>query len=144
MIALLNRGDVQWHPLQGDVASGPGWASPCQNVGCLVAQGLPPPPEGQASQGWLLRGSERASGGVFQPRDGSGWALVLAYARRWQIELVWRYSKSELAMESPRVWEWHVRKKLLLLATLVDAFVLHSSFDELRALDRASSPLWPL
>ena len=65
------------------------------------------------------------------------WVLVLAYARRWQIELVWRYSKSELAMESPRVWEWEVRKKLLLLATLAYAFVLHllnSSFDEVRGL----------
>jgi Transposase DDE domain len=65
------------------------------------------------------------------------WALVLAYARRWQIELVWRYSKSELAVESPRVWEWDVRLKLLLLATMAYAFVLHlldSSFDELRAL----------
>jgi hypothetical protein len=65
------------------------------------------------------------------------WAIVLAYARRWQIELVWRYSKSELAMESPRVWDWDVRKKLLLLATLAYAFVLHllaSSFDELRTL----------
>jgi hypothetical protein len=65
------------------------------------------------------------------------WALVLAYARRWQIELMWRYSKSELAMESPRVWDWQVRKKLLLLATLAYAFLLHllnSSFDELRAL----------
>jgi hypothetical protein len=65
------------------------------------------------------------------------WVLVLAYARRWQIELVWRYSKSELAMESPRVWDWDVRKKLLLLATLAYAFLLHllaSSFDELRAL----------
>ena len=65
------------------------------------------------------------------------WVIVLAYARRWQIELMWRYSKSELAMESPRVWEWDVRKKLLLLATLAYGFLLHlldSSFDELRAL----------
>jgi hypothetical protein len=65
------------------------------------------------------------------------WAIVLAYARRWQIELVWRYSKRELAFESPRVWDWDVRLKLLLLATMAYAFVLHlldSSFDELRAL----------
>lgn len=65
------------------------------------------------------------------------WAIVLAYARRWQIELVWRYSKSELAFESPRVWAWEVRVKLLLLAALAYAFVLHllhSSFDALRAL----------
>ena len=63
--------------------------------------------------------------------------MVLAYARRWQIELVWRYSKSELAFESPRVWDWDVRLKLLLLATLAYAFMLHlldSSFDALRAL----------
>lgn len=63
------------------------------------------------------------------------WAIVLAYARRWQIELVWRYSKSELAFESPRVWDWEVRKKLLLLATLAYAFLLHllnPSFDALR------------
>ena len=53
------------------------------------------------------------------------WAVVVAYARRWQIELVWRYSKSELAMESPRVWDWEVRLKLLLLATLAYAFLLH-------------------
>lgn len=63
------------------------------------------------------------------------WAVVLAYARRWQIELVWRASKSELAFESPRVEEWKVREKLLLLATLAYAFLLHlldPSFDALR------------
>lgn len=65
------------------------------------------------------------------------WAIVLAYARRWQIEVVWRMSKSELALESPRVWDWEVRLKLLWLATLAYAFLLHllsTSFDELRAL----------
>lgn len=64
------------------------------------------------------------------------WAGVLAYARRWQIEEVWRASKSELAFESPRVEEWEVRRKLLLLACLAYAFLLHllaPSFDELRA-----------
>jgi Transposase DDE domain len=63
------------------------------------------------------------------------WALVLAYARRWQIEAVWRASKSELAFESPRVYDWEVRLKLLLLACLAYAFLLHlldRSFDELR------------
>jgi hypothetical protein len=64
------------------------------------------------------------------------WALVLAYARRWQIEEVWRVSKSELAFESPRVEDWEVRLKLLLLACLAYAFLLHlldRSFEELRA-----------
>jgi hypothetical protein len=52
------------------------------------------------------------------------WAVVLAYRRRWQIESVWRYSKSELAMESPRVWTWERREKLLLMVTLLYAFLL--------------------
>lgn len=52
------------------------------------------------------------------------WHIVYAYARRWQIELCWRYSKSELALESPRVWCWDRRQKFLLLATLAYAFLL--------------------
>ncbi len=48
----------------------------------------------------------------------------LDYARRWQLDLVWRYGKSELAMESPRVWAWERREKLLLLATLAYAFLV--------------------
>ena len=52
------------------------------------------------------------------------WEVVLAYGRRWQIECAWRYSKSELAMESPRVWTWERREKLLLMVTLVYAFLL--------------------
>ena len=52
------------------------------------------------------------------------WRIVYAYRRRWQVETTWRYSKSELAMESPRVWTWERREKLLLMATLVYAFLL--------------------
>jgi hypothetical protein len=52
------------------------------------------------------------------------WRIVLAYARRWQVEMTWRYSKSELAMESPRLWFWHNRLKLLLMVTLAYAFLL--------------------
>jgi hypothetical protein len=54
----------------------------------------------------------------------AAWAVALAYARRWQIEMTWRYGKSELAMESPRVATWERREKLLLLVTLVYAFLL--------------------
>jgi hypothetical protein len=46
-----------------------------------------------------------------------------------------RYSKSELAMESPRVWTWERREKLLLMVTLVYAFLLSllaSQWEELR------------
>jgi hypothetical protein len=54
----------------------------------------------------------------------------------YQIELVWRYSKSELAFERVRVVEWEVRRKLLLLATLAYAFVLQllgPAWDAVRA-----------
>jgi len=52
------------------------------------------------------------------------WHIVLAYARRWLIETTFRYSKSELALESPRLWQWGNRLKLLLMAALVYAFLL--------------------
>jgi hypothetical protein len=64
------------------------------------------------------------------------WEVVFAYGRRWQIECAWRYSKSELAMESPRVWTWERREKLLLMVTLVYAFLLSllaAEWEELRS-----------
>ena len=39
--------------------------------------------------------------------------MVHAYARRWQVEQSFRFSKSELAMESCRRWFWSNRMKLL-------------------------------
>jgi hypothetical protein len=85
---------------------------------------------GKGREPWYLLSNEAIS------TSTEAWAVVEAYARRWQIELVWRYSKSELAFESPRVWDWEARQKLLLLATLAYAFLLHlldRSFDDLRA-----------
>ena len=52
------------------------------------------------------------------------WSIVLAYARRWQIEMTFRFAKSALAFESPRLWRWDHRLKLLLIATLAYAFLL--------------------
>jgi hypothetical protein len=52
------------------------------------------------------------------------WQIVLAYARRWQVEMTIRYSKSELAFESPRLLRWSSRHKLLLIAALAYAFLL--------------------
>lgn len=52
------------------------------------------------------------------------WRIVWAYARRWQSEMAFRYNKSELGFESPRLWTWERRLKLLLLATLAYAFLL--------------------
>jgi hypothetical protein len=52
------------------------------------------------------------------------WRVVLSYARRWQVEMSFRYHKSELAMESPRLWKWDNRLKLLLMVSLIYAFLL--------------------
>jgi Transposase DDE domain len=52
------------------------------------------------------------------------WQIVFAYARRWQIEMSLRFTKSELAFESPRLLRWESRLKFLLIASLAYAFLL--------------------
>jgi len=56
--------------------------------------------------------------------ETDGWDIVMSYMRRWQIEMAFRFQKSELALESPRLWTWERRRKLLLLATLAYSFLL--------------------
>ncbi len=70
------------------------------------------------------------------------WRIVLAYARRWQIEMGFRYSKTELAMESPRLWRWENRLKLLMMATLVYAFLLSLLDEHLRPLIESTLREW--
>jgi hypothetical protein len=52
------------------------------------------------------------------------WQILYAYARRWQIECAFRFFKSELALESPRLWSWHNRLKLFAIVALGYAFLL--------------------
>lgn len=52
------------------------------------------------------------------------WKIVLAYARRWRIEMAFRNLKSELAIQSLRVYSWESRLKLLGLLTLAYAFLM--------------------
>jgi hypothetical protein len=52
------------------------------------------------------------------------WRVVLAYARRWQVEMSIRFHKCELAFESPRLLALESRRKLLLMASLAYAFLL--------------------
>jgi hypothetical protein len=52
------------------------------------------------------------------------WRIVFAYARRWQIEMSLRFTKSEMAFESPRLLAWQARLKFLLIASLAYAFLL--------------------
>ena len=61
--------------------------------------------------------------------DGDAWELVHAYARRWQVEQSFRFSKSELAIESCRLWFWNNKMKLLQTVTLIYVFLL-SLLDE--------------
>jgi hypothetical protein len=66
---------------------------------------------------------------IFTVEDA--WRIVLAYNRRWQVEVSIRYSKSELAFESPRLLSWQRRAKLLAIATLVQAFLFSLLDDRL-------------
>lgn len=52
------------------------------------------------------------------------WQIVFAYAKRWQIEMSLRFTKSELAFESPRLHAWEARQKFLLIASLAFSFLL--------------------
>lgn len=56
--------------------------------------------------------------------EDAAWRIVFAYARRWQIEMAIRFQKCELGMESPRVWRWEVRCKMLAVVALAYAFLL--------------------
>jgi hypothetical protein len=61
------------------------------------------------------------------------WKVVLAYARRWQIEMAFRNLKSELAIQSLRVYDWEGRLKLLGMLTLAYAFLMNLMRAEERA-----------
>lgn len=67
---------------------------------------------------WYLLTSEPAHSPAL------AWQIVFAYARRWQVEMAIRYNKCELAFESPRLFHWQPRQKLLWIAALAYAFLL--------------------
>ena len=52
------------------------------------------------------------------------WKVVLAYARRWCVEVAFRNLKSELAIQRVRVYRWEDRLKLLGRVTLAYAFLM--------------------
>jgi hypothetical protein len=75
-------------------------------------------PGRKGRQPWYLLTNEEVK------NDEQAWKLVHAYARRWQIEQCFRFTKSELGMESCRLWFWENRMKLLQIVALVYAFLL--------------------
>ena len=50
--------------------------------------------------------------------------MVEAYAARWAVEQLLRFTKSELGIQSVRVRAWAPRGKLLGLVSLASAFLL--------------------
>ena len=56
--------------------------------------------------------------------EEQAWEVFFTYKRRWQIETSFRYGKCELALESPRLWSFENRLKLLGVVLLVYAFLL--------------------
>lgn len=52
------------------------------------------------------------------------WEICSSYMHRWEIEQSFRFCKSELAMESPRLWFWENRLKLLAIVSLIYDFLL--------------------
>ena len=73
---------------------------------------------GYARKPWYLLTTEPIS------TPEQAWKIVFAYARRWQIEMSLRFTKSEMAFESPRLLHWESRMKFLLIASLAYAFLL--------------------
>lgn len=73
---------------------------------------------GKGQPPWYLLTTEAIS------NEQDAWNIVFAYARRWQIEMTFRFGKSELGCQSPRLWQWETRLKLLLMVSLVYAFLL--------------------
>lgn len=62
------------------------------------------------------------------------WQIILAYGRRWQVELSLRFEKAELGAESLRVFSWEVRQRLFLMLAVVHAFCLQLLSPPLKAL----------
>ena len=53
---------------------------------------------------------------------GMAWEIFFSYMKRWDIEQCFRFGKTAMAMESPRLWFWENRLKLLMIVALLMAF----------------------
>lgn len=73
---------------------------------------------GQGHKPWYLITNEPVE------TEEQAWQVVFHYSRRWQLEMSWRFLKSELGIECPRVREWETREKLLMMVTLAYGFLL--------------------
>ena len=56
--------------------------------------------------------------------QSAAWEIFFSYIHRWEVEQGFRVCKSELAIQSPRLWWWENRLKLLAIVALVYDFLL--------------------
>lgn len=54
------------------------------------------------------------------------WEMLFSYMHRWEAEQGFRFLKSEMSIESPRLWFWDNRMKLMAIVTLVYDFLLRT------------------
>lgn len=54
----------------------------------------------------------------------NAWEVMFSYMHRWEAEQGFRFLKSEMALESPRLWFWDNRMKLMAIVTLAYDFLL--------------------
>lgn len=58
-------------------------------------------------------------------KAAQAWEIMFSYMHRWEAEQGFRFLKSEMGLESPRLWFWDNRMKLMAIVTLVYDFLLH-------------------
>lgn len=57
-------------------------------------------------------------------KENQAWEVLFSYMHRWEAEQGFRFLKSEMGLESPRLWFWDNRMKLMAIVTLVYDFLL--------------------
>lgn len=57
-------------------------------------------------------------------KASQAWEVLFSYMHRWEAEQGFRFLKSEMGLESPRLWFWDNRMKLMAIVTLVYDFLL--------------------
>ena len=57
-------------------------------------------------------------------KASEAWEVLFSYMHRWEAEQGFRFLKSEMGLESPRLWFWDNRMKLMAIVTLVYDFLL--------------------
>lgn len=57
-------------------------------------------------------------------KPSQAWEVLFIYMHRWEAEQGFRFLKSEMGLESPRLWFWDNRLKLMAIVSLVYDFLL--------------------